>query len=280
MTRVAAIDIGTNSTRLLVADIEAGRIADVVRRSTVTRLGEGVDAGRTLQPEPMARTRRVLEGYVDEARELGAVRAVAVATSAARDASNGPAYLAELGEALGVDARVVTGLEEAALTRRGVGASDPRTLVLDVGGGSTELILPGFAQSIDVGSVRLTERFLHDDPPSRAQIDEAAAYVRELLPELDVTAAVGVAGTVTQLHAIAGELSADTVARELDRLGSMPLVERAEIPGMDPARAPVIVGGTIVVSEVLRRYALPGLGWSERDILDGLALEAAGDADD
>ena len=274
MSRVAAIDIGTNSTRLLVADIDDG-INDLLRRSTVTRLGEGVDAKRRLLPEPISRTRTVLAGYRRELEALGAERTLAVGTSAVRDAANGAAFLAEIAESFGFTTRVLTGDEEAMLTRRGVGAVDPRTLVVDIGGGSTELIQAGDQTSLDVGSVRLTERFLHTDPPTQAEIDRAAAYVRELLPALDVRAAIGVAGTVTQLRELAGDLTAAVVERELGRLAAMPLVERAAVPGMDPARAPVIVGGAVIVREILRRYGLAELAWSKRDLLDGVALEAA-----
>jgi exopolyphosphatase / guanosine-5'-triphosphate,3'-diphosphate pyrophosphatase len=275
VTRVGAIDIGTNSTRLLIGDVENGRIDDVVRRSTVTRLGEGVDARRRLQPEPIARTRKVLAEYRRRTDELGAERTLAVGTSAVRDAANGEAFLGEVSSSYGFDTRVLTGEEEARLTRLGVGAVDPRSLVLDIGGGSTELILPGEQTSLDIGSVRVTERFLHSDPPTPAELDEAAAYVRRLLPELDVDRAIGVAGTVTQLRLIAGDLTVDVVESELDRLAAMAVAERAAIRGMDPARAPVIVGGAVIVREVLRRYGLVELAWSERDILDGIALEAA-----
>ena len=275
VTRVAAIDIGTNTTRMLVADVEGDQFADLVRRSTVTRLGEGVDARRRLLPEPIARTRNTLADYRRELEQLGAERVLAVATSAVRDAENGLAFLGEVEWSYGFVTRLLSGDEEAELTRRGVGATDTHTLVLDVGGGSTELILPGFETSIDVGSVRLTERFLHSDPPAPAELEEAAAFVRGLLPDLEVRSAIGVAGTVTQLHLIAGELTAVTIEREVERLAAMPLAELELVPKMDPARAPVIVGGAIVVREVVRRYGLPGLEWSERDLLDGVALEAA-----
>jgi exopolyphosphatase/guanosine-5'-triphosphate,3'-diphosphate pyrophosphatase len=273
--RVAAVDIGTNSTRLLVADVDGESVDEVMRRSTVTRLGEGVDAGRLLQPEPVERTRAVLAGYREEIDALGAERTLAVATSAARDAANGEEFLDGVGQSFGVATRLLSGEEEAELTRRGVGAVDEGTLVLDVGGGSTELIVTGFRTSIDVGSVRLTERFLHDDPPTPAEIDAAGRFVRGLLPELAVTAAIGVAGTVAQLHELVGALTVEAVGRELRRLAALTVAERARVPGMDPARAPVIVGGAIVVHEVLRRYGIAELGFSVRDLLDGVAIEAA-----
>ena len=275
MTRVAAVDIGTNSTRLLVADIEGEKIEDVVRRSTVTRLGEGVDASRALLPEPIARVHRVLAEFRREIDELGAEHSLAVATSAVRDAANGKEFLVGIERNYGFATRLLSGDDEADLTRRGVGAVGDGILVLDVGGGSTELILAGFRTSLDVGSVRLTERFLHTDPPAPEELAAAAGFTRSLLPDLSVEAAVGVAGTVTQLHELIGELTLEAVSRELDRLAAMAVAERAQVPRMDPARAPVIVAGAVIVVEVLRRYGLPELTWSERDLLDGVAFAAA-----
>jgi exopolyphosphatase/guanosine-5'-triphosphate,3'-diphosphate pyrophosphatase len=273
--RVAALDIGTNSTRLLVADVEGDELHDVIRRSTVTRLGAGVDARRLLQDEPIRRTLDTIGGYAREIAELGVERTLAVATSAARDAANGREFLDEVGSRFGFATRLLTGDEEAELTRRGVGAVDETTLVVDVGGGSTELILGEWRTSLDIGSVRLTERFLRSDPPAPDELRAAEAFASGLLPDLDVLAAVGVAGTVTQLYEIAGKLYAEVVERELARLAGMTVAERAGVPKMDPARAPVIVGGAIVVREVIRRYGLAQLVWSERDLLDGVALAAA-----
>ena len=275
MTRVGAIDIGTNSTRLLIADIEHGELAEVERRSVVTRLGEGVDASRILRPEAIDRVMAVLDEFAVALGSTGVERTLAVATSAARDASNGQAFLDEVGRRLGAATRLLSGDEEARLTRRGVGAAAPATLVLDVGGGSTELILGEVRLSLDVGSVRVTERFLHSDPPTETELATAAAFVRGLLPALTVEAAIGVAGTVTQLHDLVGELSREAVEAELAHLASLPLAERARLPRMDPARAPVIVGGTVIVREVLVHYDLPLLAWSRRDLLDGVAFDAA-----
>jgi exopolyphosphatase/guanosine-5'-triphosphate,3'-diphosphate pyrophosphatase len=275
VTRVGAVDIGTNSTRLLVADVDRDEIHDIIRRTRVTRLGEGVDAARRLLPAAMERTLAAVADYARELDDLGAARTLAVATSAARDAENGSAFLRGVGSRFGFATRLLSGAEEAELTRRGVGATAPGTLVVDVGGGSTELILGEARTSIDVGSVRLTERFLHGDPPAAAELEEAAAYVRALLPELEVTSAIGVAGTVAQLHALVGDLTRDVIEGELTRLAAMTAADRAEVPGMDPARAPVILGGALVVREVVRRYDLPGLAFSERDLLDGVVLEAA-----
>ena len=277
MTRVAAVDLGTNSTRLLVADVEDGNLDEVVRRSVVTRLGEGVDARRRLLPVPVARVRTVLADYRREAEQLDAERTLAVATSAVRDAENGEAFLGEVEWSYGFATRLLSGDQEAELTRRGVGALAPRTVVLDVGGGSTELIAGDLRTSLDVGSVRLTERHLRSDPPTTSELGAAAAEVVELLPELDVDDAVGVAGTVAQLAALAetAELTRPRVEHLLDELAALPVAERRLVPRLDPARAPVIVAGALIVRTVLRRYGLERIRYSVRDLLDGAALEAA-----
>ena len=180
--RVAAVDTGTNSTRLLVADVDGDHVETLVRRATVTRLGEGVDATRRLAPAAVARTHAVLAGYAAEIDALGAERTLAVGTSALRDAADGQTFLRELETRYGWRTRLLSGEDEAELTRRGVGAVDERTLVLDVGGGSTELMAGAFRQSLDVGSVRLTERFLHGDPPSAEELEAAAAFARPCCP--------------------------------------------------------------------------------------------------
>jgi exopolyphosphatase/guanosine-5'-triphosphate,3'-diphosphate pyrophosphatase len=245
VTRVAAVDLGTNSTRLLVADVHDGRVEAVVRRSVVTRLGEGVDARRRLLPLPMARVRNVLADFRRELEQLGAERTVAVATSAVRDAENGEAFLGEVEWSYGFATRLLSGEEEAELTRRGVGAAGSGTLVLDVGGGSTELIAATFRTSLDVGSVRLTERFLRADPPRDDELGAAAAHVENLLPELEVDDAIGVAGTVAQLAELAqtDELTRADVERLRRELATLPVAERQRVPRLDPARAPVIVAG-------------------------------------
>jgi exopolyphosphatase / guanosine-5'-triphosphate,3'-diphosphate pyrophosphatase len=278
--RVAAVDLGTNSTRLLVADVEAGDVEAgdvdaIVRRTTVTRLGEGVDASRLLLPAAVARVHAVLADYRSELDALGATRALAVATSAVRDSANGNEFLRGVEAEFDLPARVLDGDEEARLTRLGVGAVDDGTLVVDVGGGSTELILGAFRVSLDVGSTRLTERFLHSDPPSEDELAAAAAHVAALLPALDVRAAVGVAGTVEQLETLAGPLTLASVDAELRRLAALTVAQRIELPRLVAARAPVIVGGAVVVAEVLRAYALDRLAFSVRDLLDGVALELA-----
>jgi len=287
--RVAVVDLGTNSTRLLVADVDGEHIEEVSRRTAITRLGESVDERRKLLPLPVARVRNVLSDYRRELEGLGAERVLTIGTSAVRDAENGEAFLGEIEWSYGFATRLLSGEEEAELTRRGV-ANGRRvgdgTLVLDVGGGSTELITASARTSLDVGSVRLTERHLRSDPPTRAELDAAAATVRAELPPLEPKDAIGVAGTITTLAALelgaydprrihGFRLSRAAVDAQLERLASLPLAERRELPGLEPERAPVIVGGAVVVREVLGRYGLDGLEASERDLLHGAALEAA-----
>ncbi len=287
--RVGVVDLGTNSTRLLVADVQDGRVEEVVRRLTITRLGEGVDERRKLLPLPIARVRNVLTDFRRELEGLGAERTLVVGTSAIRDAENGEAFLGEIEWSYGFTTRLLSGEEEGELTRRGVAGGrelEPGTLVLDVGGGSTELIVDGSRTSLDLGCVRLTERFLHSDPPAREELDACAAHVRESLPDLEPTQTIGVAGTITTLAALElGEydperihghrVSREAVEAQLERLASLPLAERRGLPGLEPERAPVIVAGAVIVREVLDRYGLDGLEASERDILHGAALEAA-----
>jgi exopolyphosphatase / guanosine-5'-triphosphate,3'-diphosphate pyrophosphatase len=287
--RVGAVDLGTNSTRLLVADVDGGRVQEVARHTQITRLGEGVDERRKLLPLPVARVRNVLSDYRRELERLGAERILTIGTSAVRDAENGEAFLGEIEWSYGFATRLVTGDEEAELTLRGVATGltlDEGTLVLDVGGGSTELTTTRERISIDVGSVRLTERYLRSDPPSPGALAAALSEVRDLLPQLEPTAAVGVAGTITTLAALelggydpdrvhGFHLSRAAVEQQLERLASLPLAERRKLPGLEPERAPVIVGGALIVCAVLDRYGLQGLRVSERDLLHGAALEAA-----
>jgi exopolyphosphatase / guanosine-5'-triphosphate,3'-diphosphate pyrophosphatase len=299
--RVAAVDLGTNSTRLLVADVEDGRLDDVLRRTKITRLGEGVDERKRLLPAPIARVRNVLTDFRREAEQLGAERVLAVATSAVRDAENGEAFLGEVEWSYGFQTRLLSGDDEAQLTFRG--ASTGRevaedTLVIDIGGGSTELVVGGpeglsFHDSIDMGGVRMTERFLHSDPPTGDELEACGAAVRQLLadgvPEdVEPRSAIGTGGTITSIAALdlglaeydpdqveGHRVSRKSVQRQLERLASLPLAERREVPALDPDRAPVIVAGTVILGEVLGHFGLDGLEASERDILDGAALEAA-----
>lgn len=296
MTRVAAIDLGTNSTRLLVADVVDGRVEEVERRLEITRLGEGVDERRRLLPLPVARVRNVLSDFRRRLEELGAERALAVATSAVRDADNSEAFLGEVEWSYGFSTLLLSGDEEALLTLRGVTLGRelaPRTLILDVGGGSTELVVGGpngvdSHVSLDLGCVRLTERFLRTDPPTNGEVEACAAHVRDALPELEVAGAVGVAGTVTTLAALdlglaeydperihGHRIPAASAEAELERLASLPLQERRRVRGLEPERAPVIVAGAVIVREAMRRYGLEELEASERDLLHGAALAAA-----
>jgi exopolyphosphatase/guanosine-5'-triphosphate,3'-diphosphate pyrophosphatase len=293
MTRVAAVDLGTNSTRLLVADVADGHVDVLAREMIITRLGEGVDERRRLLPEPIARVRNVLTDFRRRAEELGAERTLAVGTSAIRDAENGEAFLGEVEWSYGFDTRLLSGDDEAALTVRGVSAGrelEPGTLVLDVGGGSTELTTPERRVSLDVGSVRLTERFLAGDPPAGDELAACRAAVRALLAGqvsgLDARHAIGVAGTITTIASLelgrydpaevhGYRIPATVVERQLERLAGLPLAERRELPGLDPGRAPVIVAGVAIVAEVLRFFGLDELEASEHDLLTGAALAAA-----
>jgi exopolyphosphatase / guanosine-5'-triphosphate,3'-diphosphate pyrophosphatase len=288
--RVAAVDLGTNTTRLLVADVDDGRIDEVHRETHITRLGEGVDARKRLLPVPIARVRNVLADYRRTLERLGAERTLAVATSAVRDAENGEAFLGEIEWSYGFATRLVSGDDEALLTRRGVQPA-AGTLVVDIGGGSTELIVDDFHASLDLGSVRYTERYMHTDPPGSAELDACAAAVRSVLEErvpVRADAAIGVAGTVTTLAAL--DLGLDTYDRErvhghrlslkaaqhqLARLAALPLAERREVPALDPERATVIVAGAVILTETLLFFGLDAIEVSEHDILDGIALAAA-----
>ncbi len=278
--RVAAVDLGTNSTRLLVADTN-GTLEEVVRRLVITRLGEGVDERRRLLPVPIARVRNVLTDFRRELEALGAERTLCIGTSALRDAENGEAFLGEIEWSYGFTTRLLSGEEEAELTLRGIGAVEPGTLVVDIGGGSTEIQLVGSAvrESLDVGCVRMTERFGED-------VEAIREHVRGLLPPGDAARAVGVAGTVTTIAALdlgldeydperihGHEISRAAVAEQTARLASMTVDQRAEI--VEPGRAPVILAGAAILSEIVDFYGLDAIRASERDILHGAALAAA-----
>jgi exopolyphosphatase/guanosine-5'-triphosphate,3'-diphosphate pyrophosphatase len=301
--RVGAVDLGTNTTRLLVADVGNGRLEEVARETRITRLGEGVDGRRRLLPLPIARVRNCLSDYRRTLDALGAERTLAVATSAVRDAENGEAFLGEVEWSYGFATRLLSGEDEALLTFHGVASAGPLrpgTLILDPGGGSTELVVGGpegvaFEVSLDVGAVRLTERFLPSDPPTSEELVTCAAAVRALLAErvpdavrTSVRAGIGVAGTVTTLAALDLALEAydrervhghvlrlDGIERQLVRLAGMPLAERRGVPALEPERAPVIVAGSVIVREVVAHFGLDRIEASERDLLDGAALAAA-----
>jgi exopolyphosphatase/guanosine-5'-triphosphate,3'-diphosphate pyrophosphatase len=304
MTRVAAIDCGTNSIRLLVADVSDGALRDVHREMRIVRLGEGVDRNGRLGEAALARTRVALESYVRTLHELGAERVRMAATSATRDARNRSEFLAIVHGVLGVEPEVLSGLQEAELSFTGaVGTLDgltPPVLVADIGGGSTELVLgapgrPLRAHSMDVGSVRLTERHLHDDPPTPQQVSAAVADVESALdsaalqvPLTEAGELVGVAGTVTTLAAIAADLPrydpaaihgsrmpAEQVGEITERLLGMTHAERSAIPVLHPGRVDVITAGALVLRTLVQRTGVRVVIASEHDILDGIALSAA-----
>ncbi|HEX5448735.1 MAG TPA: hypothetical protein VFW85_01600 [Gaiellaceae bacterium] len=264
--RVATIDLGTNATRLLVADVDDGVVEEVVRRTRITRLGEGVDARRRLLPVPIARVRNVLTDYRQEAEALGAERTLAVATSAVRDAENGEAFLGEVEWSYGFTTMLLSGDEEAAMTLRGVGPLDEHTLVSDIGGGSTELITSGFHTSLDLGCVRLTERYGED-------WDAAAAAIGAQLPSLEISRGLGVDGTTAEVAAM-GEITAAHVDEVLAWLRTASEAERRERL-LEPDRSEVLAAGVLILRELLRAYGLERIERCERDLLTGAALEAA-----
>lgn len=311
MSRVAAIDCGTNSIRLLVADADAvGRLTDVDRQMRIVRLGQGVDANGAFAPEAIERTRVALAEYAQIIGETGASRVRMVATSATRDAANREDFFAMTREVLGAviagsEAEVITGDEEARLSFNGaVGELDPSEgpfVVVDLGGGSTEVVLGDgggvhAAYSTDIGCVRITERCLHDDPPRPEQVAEAEQFAAQRLDEafaqVPVEQAhtwVGVAGTMTTISAVAqgldvydpdrvhlSRLSLDDLDRVTRQLISMSHAERAALGPIHPGRVDVIGGGAIVTRvlarELARRAGIGELVVSEHDILDGIAL--------
>ena len=305
-TRVAVVDIGTNSTRLLVADVADERVQEVERRTRVTRLGRGVDLSGQLSTEAIGSVCDVVGEYVALYEELGAESVSAIATSAVRDASNGSAFIAELRERFALSARVLDGEEEARLSYRGATAERPPTeptVVIDIGGGSTELIVGTgsevtFHASLQVGVVRHTERHLPSDPPTAAELEALADDVLSALeselgtdPDAYAERGIAVAGTPTSLAAIDLELEPydpervhghrlplASIQRMLSRLASIPMAERREIRGLHPDRAPTIVAGVVILVEVMRAFGLEEIEVSEHDILHGAAIAAAGAA--
>jgi exopolyphosphatase/guanosine-5'-triphosphate,3'-diphosphate pyrophosphatase len=278
---VAALDLGTNTTRLLVADVEDGRVEELHRETRITRLGEGVDARRKLLPVPIARVRNALSDYRRTAESLGAERTLLVATSAVRDAENGEAFLGEIEWSYGFATQLLSGDEEAELMRRGLGRTEPGTLIVDIGGGSTELVLDDYGTSLPLGSVRFTERY-------GESVSENVDAARALLPELDPAAATGVAGTITTLAALDLGLPAydrkrvhghfltrEGARTQLERLAALALAERRDVPALEPERAPVIVAGGAILVAILDAYELDGITASERGLLHGAALAAA-----
>ena len=305
--RVAVVDIGTNSTRLLVADVEAdGSIAELDRRMEVTRLGDGVDSSGVLSDAAIGRVLATLDDYVKVIEHYGAQARPAVLTSAVRDAANGPEFVATVERRYGLEARAIAGTEEAQLTFLGATSDrnpDDRTptLVIDVGGGSTELIRGAgrtfeFFVSLQAGVVRQTERHLSHDPPTLRELSALGSDVTALI-EREVSEAVrrgaaraiAVAGTATSCAAIdqalepydasrvhGYRLELTTLKLLLARLASMDLAERRRVRGLHPDRAPTIVAGVMILIRVLEAFELDGFETSEHDILRGVALRRAG----
>ena len=305
MTRVAAVDCGTNSIRLLVADVEDGRLVERTRQMQIVRLGQGVDRTGALAPDALDRTFVALRDYARVIAEMGADRVRMCATSATRDATNRDVFVDGCTAILGVAPEVISGAEEAAASFRGATAELPRDrhpapyLVVDIGGGSTELVVGDTSVdqsvSLDIGCVRLTERHLRADPPSADQTAAAEADVDALLAgaesSVDVRSArtlVGLAGSVTTVAALAlGLTSYDPtrihlsrtsyagVDRITDLLLTSTRAQRLDLPVMHPGRADVIGGGALVLRAVMRRWGIGEVVASERDILDGIALSLA-----
>jgi exopolyphosphatase / guanosine-5'-triphosphate,3'-diphosphate pyrophosphatase len=307
--RVAVVDIGTNSTRLLVADVEAdGSIAELDRRTEVTRLGDGVDSSGVLSDAAIGRVLATLDDYVKVIEHYGAQARPAVLTSAVRDAANGPEFVATVERRYGLEARAIAGTEEAQLTFLGATSDrDPDdhtpTLVIDVGGGSTELIrgtgrAVEFFVSLQAGVVRQSERHLSDDPPTLGELSalgsDVTALIEREVPEAvrrSAARAIAVAGTATSCAAIdqalepydasrvhGYRLELTTLKLLLARLASMDLAERRRVRGLHPDRAPTIVAGVIILIRVLEAFELDGFETSEHDILRGVALRRAGAA--
>jgi exopolyphosphatase/guanosine-5'-triphosphate,3'-diphosphate pyrophosphatase len=307
--RVAAIDCGTNSIRLLVADVdlEAGTLLDLDRRMEIVRLGHGVDATGRIAPESMARTFAAVDRYAEVVRDLGVDRVRFVATSASRDAENRDEFVSGVLERLGVAPEVVSGDEEARLSflgaTRGL-ATDAAApyLVVDIGGGSTEFVLgtdePTAARSVDVGCVRLTERHLRHDPPTPeevaaivADVDAAIAEAAAHVPLAEARTLIGLAGSVTTLTAIAlgqaeydasaihgARVSATDVAAVSDRLLALDHAGRSVMQVIHPGRVDVLNAGILVLRRILDLTALPDVLVSEHDILDGIAWSLAAPA--
>ncbi|MGE2815392.1 exopolyphosphatase [Mycobacterium heidelbergense] len=312
VSRLAAIDCGTNSIRLLIAAAAGGRLRDVHRETRIVRLGQGVDATGEFAPDAIARTRSALTDYASLLKEHGVERVRMVATSAARDVANRDVFFAMTADVLGpvlpgAVAEVISGAEEAELSFRGsVGELDSARgpfVVADLGGGSTEIVVGAdevlASYSADIGCVRLTERCLHSDPPTPEEVTAARQVVRERLevalravPVEGARTWVGLAGTMTTLSALAHNMTAYDAAaihlsrvagRDLqgvcDRLIGMTRAERAALPPMHEGRADVIGGGAIVVEELARelrtRAGIDELTVSEHDILDGIVLSIA-----
>jgi exopolyphosphatase/guanosine-5'-triphosphate,3'-diphosphate pyrophosphatase len=304
VARVAVIDMGSNSTRLLVAEVDGGRVQELARQTRITRLAQRVDATGFLAEDAVDRVLAALADYRGEIDRLGASRVTAVATSAVRDAGNGADFLATVRERLGFEAQILSGDEEARLTFLGATAARPPggdpTLVLDIGGGSTEFVVgvpgqdPGFHVSTQAGSVRQTERHVTADPPPREDLQALADEVSEIfalaVPEevrRTTASGIAVAGTATsvaaidqaldpydpeRVHGYALELAA--CERILALLAELPENERRQVTGLHPDRAPTIVAGVAILVEAMRAFGLETMETSEADILHGAALSS------
>ena len=305
MTRVAAVDCGTNSIRLLVADIEGDTLSDLDRRMEIVRLGEGVDRTGRLAAAALQRTFAACRRYAEVIEETKAEQVRFVATSASRDVTNRDEFVAGVRAELGVEPEVISGTEEAELSFAGAtrellgGGYQTPFLVVDIGGGSTEFVLGGTtvqaARSVDVGCVRMTERHLHDDPPTTAQVAAARADIEaaiglasETVPIERAATLVGLAGSVTTVAATALDLpaylperihrstiSAAEVGSVAERLLGMRREERAALPFMHPGRVDVIGAGALILACVVAAAAVDEVLVSEHDILDGIAWSLA-----
>lgn len=303
--RVAAIDIGTNSTRMLVADLRDDEIEELARHSNVTRLGDKVDETGRLDAAACERVLAVLRDYRREIDELGAGEIHAIATSAVRDTANGHEFSERIAAETGIAARVIGGDEEAQLTfaganHRGLAAPSQETVVIDIGGGSTEFIVGhdgqiDFHTSTQIGAVRHSERFLHSDPPDPDEIAELLAAVDAAIavavPQAwreRVASGIAVAGTPTVLASVDQQLeefdpwkvhgyviTRAACERMLKQLGGLPLAERRGVTGLHPDRAPTIVAGAAILLAALDAFGLAAIEVSEHDILYGMVLSAA-----
>ncbi|MCX6910692.1 MAG: Ppx/GppA phosphatase family protein [Verrucomicrobia bacterium] len=303
-SRLAAIDIGTNTIKLLVAAVEAGTLTALHEDSQTTRLGEGVSKTKRLTPEAIERTAAGVAVFAGKAREMGAAKILAVATSGAREAKNTGQFLARTREVAGLDVEIISGEREAELIFAGVstdaGLRDQRLLVMDVGGGSAEIIAgqSGCIErraSVPAGAVRLTERFLHGDPVSSSELDALLQHGRELLrPELaqyspEGRVMVGTGGTVTTAAAVDQSLARFSIekvnhypltrqrlAEMLERLRRLPLAERRNVPGLPPKRADIIIAGLAMYVVAMELAGIERLTVSTGGLRFGLLAERCG----
>lgn len=295
--RVAALDLGSNTSLVLIADVEGGALKRVLHdETTITRMGQGVHANRRLHPEALARLDECFGRYSQIIKKFACEKVIAVATSAARDVSNGEALI-QLGAKYGIPIHIISGQKEAALTFQGAicDRNDGEGIVvIDVGGGSTEIISKqngaAAGKSVDVGSVRLTELFVHSDPIKPLELEAVEAYARVAfakadLPSGDFREAVAVAGTPTTLAALdqkiefseekihGYQMSAEQVDRWIAKLAKLSVNERQSLPGMQPKRADVIVPGTVILRAAMRALKKDRMTVSTRGVRYGVALE-------